>query len=602
MSLLARLTGMPEAPPAPPAEDRRSVIDGELVRTSVSAMQKADLCLSKYFFRYALGLPDDPPGKGQKRGTEGHGRIEKYLRHGVNVLDRLEQLGIDQGLIPQHGPGLLIEETFGKPTPLLADGVPLAGYIDLVNTRHLASTGVLWITDWKFKKSIEQYMCRPEQLIDPADEAGIQMIGYAEWARVASERFPGMRAVRLAHVTFQTHGQPSVVESAAPILPLTDIAEKWLTVTRRLIPAMRRAAAAKTHLEVPKNEKVCHKYHKACPYLGTCLDRMARLRAGFRVAVPVVGVQTGEVHMGMVSAMTGVPAAVPQPIQVDSAEPAKKRLVIKDVTAPAAVAANAQTGRDYTVHGEGKGASCRFLCLAPMGDQMYVSFIPLAGGPPVVVPGDTAVVELALVVPPDAPKSDPALASKPLPPVPDIQPDAAHAAAAAFAAAVPITPPVKEKKARAKKAEPAASMGNPETGEGATPNVLKDNSISSTPEPIHQDSAKPAAMGSMEGVHLYFGCSPIGVQTTHLGHYVRRIEMELIKLAQLNLSGEDIRTANDKVFGFKMWTGYLAQMARENLPGPGHYVVTGGDERVQVVADALVPLALAGCVIVGAGR
>ena len=195
-----------------------AVVNGVPLYTSPSALQKFNTCQRQWFYRYVLRLPDKPPSKGQQRGKEGHARIEHFLRTGQDVLDPLETVGRVTGHIPVPGVGLLVEQAMGGAFPLVVDGLPLIGRIDVVNLRA-AETGLVEVTDWKFKRDLGQYGATAAELCDPAADAGIQMVSYAEWVR----RYTNARRIRLRHVTFQTQGRRNVeevaTEVAAPTVP-----------------------------------------------------------------------------------------------------------------------------------------------------------------------------------------------------------------------------------------------------------------------------------------------------------------------------------------------------------------------------------------------
>lgn len=438
-----RVVTATDAAPAPEKKKHKAVVDGELIYTSVSQLQKftpeVGGCPSKWFFRYVLGLPDDPPGKGQIRGTQGHSRIEDYLEDGIDVLDNLERRG--KKFMPEpnvrpdgsrHPVPVLVEAHFGPVhedaskkrtkapfTQLTAEGVPVVGFIDLIDPRD---PRWLWLKDWKFKKSISLYGTKPHELLNPRTEAGIQIIGYLEALRLAHVAgvFSQSWAIP-AHVTFQTGGAPEVVETTpveedgvtVKTIQLDSAKALWETVTHAAIPGMRKAARAKSHTEVPKNEKVCHKYRKACPYIGTCLDRMARIRQGFKSKAPapaVPAVQTEGSLMRMLQQMTGtVPPAstvTPAPIQSQSAPPP----AVKQAPGQAQLtAALAQPNSNYLV----KGTLCRFLTRVDMGGTSYASFTPTAGGPPVLAGLEEPIsaADAPIVTPPDAPKSNPVAAA-----------------------------------------------------------------------------------------------------------------------------------------------------------------------------------------------
>ncbi len=568
-----------DRPKGPP-----SIVDGKLARSSVSQMQKADGCIRQWRYAKVDKLPDKPPGAGQKRGTKGHGRIETFLKdNDRTALDHLELVGFQKGLIPVPGKDLLVEHPFapeGAPPTLHALHIPLTGYIDLVNPRRVAFEKVLVLRDWKFKKPWNGKLgYDADDLINPNHEAGIQMIGYGEWARRNAGLFGPFDKVELSHVTFQTEGRADVVE-ASRIVTLDYIAKAWETISRRIIPRMEAAVLAPTARDVEadgERKGLCDAYG-GCPFKSTCHDRMARIVAGFKKAP-----QTGVTEMGKMSSILG-PAAPSTPTAEAPAEIKVRKLVIEDVEF---TAAQAIQGTSYTVN----GVNAKFLCNTDMAGTTFASFMPLAGGAPLLVPGETAIKELPvlltmpyadkdpIVLPPDAPKSDPALAAKPAPgtlTVPTTPKVTETALGNGDVLVVSSTPApvvealVAEKKPRTKKA------------------VTVEGVITST-------TAAPTAAGVER--FLYFGCAPVGVVTSTLHAYVDGLDKTLQKEAQIDIL--DLRTAGDQVFGFGKWKGFIAKAALLTPPPAGHYVVTPGDERIDCVANALASVSQ---VVIGGGR
>ncbi|RKG66097.1 hypothetical protein D7W79_37045 [Corallococcus exercitus] len=173
---------------------KQHAVDGGVLRNlAVSQLRKFALCERAWFFAKVLRLPEWPL-KARDLGTTVHAQLEHYLRTGGDVLGPFATVG--KHLLLGPGLDLLVEEHFGQPSPLLADGVPLTGDIDLVNPRHLAD-GVLRVTDHKTTKSIASCAATPEQLASAVHDAGIQMVGYGYWAVLAAERFPGLKTLEL---------------------------------------------------------------------------------------------------------------------------------------------------------------------------------------------------------------------------------------------------------------------------------------------------------------------------------------------------------------------------------------------------------------------
>jgi hypothetical protein len=544
-------------------------------------------CESRYFHKYVLGLPEGPPGAGAIRGTEGHERIETFLNFGINILDPLELEGLHKGLIPQPGPGLYVEQpmhhTFDVPGPntfwaynaILAQDVPLIGYIDLIDTRFL-HLGLLVLKDWKFKKSIRDYGARGEDLLNPDHEIGIQMIPYAAWAVANRHLFPGLKRVKVCHVTFQTK-DAKLVQEVFTEADLQRIDSLWETVSRRTVPRIKAAYAAPNADGVQRNTSNCHKYPPhGCPYKTQCLgnDRMTRLAAEF----------TKESRMGMLSSiMSGstLPApsqSVPAPVQSTTS-----KIVIQDESTPEITAKAAEPAKDYRV-GDKVG---RFLCLA--GETAV--FLPLTGGQPFSVPVGTMIFPVtapSATPPPSAatvaatPAPVPAAPSAAPPPPPAEPPAPATAPAAAVAA------PAEEKPKRAPRAKRTDAEKIADAAAAAS---------ASLSGPIHTESTKTG------GVFLYFNCSPVGVPCKTLNAYVDALQAYVLDAVGIPKDKQmDLRASQSQELGFGKWKGYLTEAISDVTLEPGYYLVTHGDERIETVANALAGKLPAGHVTLGGGR
>jgi hypothetical protein len=548
-------------------------------------------CEARYFHRYVLGLPDGPMGAGAQRGVEGHERLETFLNFGVNILDALELEGLHKGHIPMPGPGLYVEQpmhsTYDVPGPntfwayqaILAQDVPVIGYIDLINTRFLAVDGTLELVDWKFKKSIRDYAARGEDLINPEHEMGIQMIPYAAWAVANRALFPGMVRVRLRHITFQTK-DAKLVQPAEAVADLQTIGQLWETVSRRIVPRIKAAYAARSVEEVQRNTSACFKYPpNGCPYKGPCLgnqDRMTRLAAEFT---------SKESRMGMLSSiMSGsVPVApqstVPAPVQSATPVPvpvaaAPTKSIIQDESTPEIPARSAQPATDYRV-----GAQVgKFLCLT--GDLAV--FLPLAGGQPFSVPADTKI--FPVTVPTATPVPTPSAATVAAPPAP-----------VPAAPSVALPPPPAEPQAPA--TAPAAAVAAPVTEEKPKRTRAKKDQAPTTEGsgPIPTDSTPAEG-----GVFLYFNCTPVGVPCKTLNSYVDGLQAAVLDFMKVPEDKRmDLRASQSQDLGFGKWKGLLAEAVDDAPLEPGFYIVTYGDERIETVANALAGKLPAGHVVIG---
>lgn len=583
--------------------DEPSVKDGVVLRTSVSAMQKADGCARQYRFKYVDRLPDKPEGKGAKRGKEGHARVEHYLKTGENVLDPLEQLGLEYGYFPAPRVGF-VEYDFEK-AGFLAGDIPMRGYIDHVDP--CPSDIACRVTDWKFKKSISKYGCADEDLADPTHEAGIQMLGYGALA----VKVWGPPLVELRHVTFQTEGRRDV-KPTATVVSAEEITKRWAQVTERIVPKLRQAAAAKTYHEVPKNLDVCEKYG-GCAYKSTCLDRVSMIKNRFlksneypkkvldgvsdspipslpQPASPVA--PKGLLTMGLLTTPGSLPSPVVQPPPTPTVVPTAGVTLID--------AKDAEQGHRYLVN----GAKGTFLCGVAISGKTFYSFSMDGGGQPalilagvkVVLLNEPPVVIAAQVLPPDAPKSNPptpiGVITTPTV-VPSVPQTEQQAVALLQASIAKEEKPKKVRRMRIEEKGVEVETPPIPVTVVAQPSVEVPIQAPLPPpvivEPPVVKKEKPPAKAGPSGIHLYYGCSPIGTKTDSLIAYTNEIDAKFEEATQLTC--EDLRSCNTQEFGFGKWRGFLARVAVENPPPPGHYVVTRGDERLEVIAAALQAIA-----------
>ena len=206
---------------------------------------------------------------------------------------------------------------------------------------------------------------------------------------------------------------------------------------------------------------------------------------------------------------------------------------------------------------------------APLLVSGATAISPLPDGPPV----------LAVVLPPDAPESNPVTAT------PQTEPSMIAALEASIAAVTPPAPVEPEKKPRAKR-----RMNVVDVPDAPAPAAVSSGSIliygQATVTPPAPAPVTPPA-GS--GIFLYFGCAPVGVLSSSLVAYVNALDKGFREAVQIQCA--DIRSTNSQDYGFGKWKGIFSRIAVEHPPAPGHYVVTGGDERVEVVASALSEIA-----------
>ncbi|WP_404370422.1 RecB family exonuclease [Corallococcus coralloides] len=441
---------------------QHAVERGVLRHLSVSQLRKFALCERAWHFAKVLRLPERPL-KARDLGTAVHSQLEHYLSTGEDVLGPFAAAG--KYLLPVPGPDLLVEEHFGQPSPLFADGIPLTGYIDLVNPRRLAE-GVLRVTDHKTTKSIVGYAATPEQLASAAHDAGIQMVGYGYWAVLAAERFPGLKQLELEHLYFQTHGA-KLARSVIATVSVEHVRDEWLAHVEPMARRMRDVARATSPSQVKPTWSACQKYG-GCSFQAQCLNSQSQGSKPMALMDRILKPQTQSTQ-----------SVTPTPATASTTPPT-----------------------------------------------------PAQAAPE---------LELAAVLPPDAPKSNPALASAPAPEQP----------------ALAASDEAPRRKRRTKAEMEAARAVEP---------------------------MQPAEVSLSLFVDCVPNC-PVEPLASYVGRMVAKIEQECGVV--------DIRVApNDSPLAYGKWKGVLAATIRAEPPEPGTYAALGvaGSELMQVAVEALEPL------------
>lgn len=254
----------------------KTIVNGEVRFTSVSALELADSCLRRYWYRYKMGLKD-PPSDAMERGNKGHAEIATYLTTGERGhLGSLVLGGMNQ--LPTPGPDLMVEHDLVPDLPdgtsglafarLRVAGIPVLGALDLGHARRenygvqdpsqaCDEPGVLKLIDHKFPgemKNAKAATDLPETF---------QMAGYGIWA---FETFPGLERVRLTHNYFPVKGTPR----APTILVDRDALEPTWKRAHSVGVSIRDAARESNPDLVDANTRACHSYGKPCPAIHLC--------------------------------------------------------------------------------------------------------------------------------------------------------------------------------------------------------------------------------------------------------------------------------------------------------------------------------------------
>lgn len=343
--------------------------EGVLLSSSASTITTYDErapfgCARKFWFQDVAGIV----GGGSEAtdlGSAVHSQIEHYLKTGQDALGKEARAGkgnIDE--ITRRFPVFQVESWVNG---LKLDGVNIRGKIDLKG-RVPGDPLIRGIVDWKTTSSIERYGKTPYQLRkDP------QMLIY----RQAAEEEGCVEALPMLHVYFGTKTRES--EIVQTIINREQLAE-GLGDTILTLRAMKGVAKVLDVSEVKPDRKKCAEGTKyQCPYFDVCpkstvvqgASLMASLMDRFKKAV--------------------APEAPPPVVAAPPAEPPKKILVINDI-APAVDPVEAMKAELATLK-------------AKQAEQNALA-------------AERAKAQTATpnpVLPPDAPKSNPATAAVDVP-------------------------------------------------------------------------------------------------------------------------------------------------------------------------------------------
>lgn len=535
-----------------------AVVAGEVIYSSVSAVQRFLACPRAWWLRYVARVPDKPPSRNARLGTAGHARWQRYLETGDDrELAGSERVVLAKGWAPSLplprstcSAEVAIHTTEGGLiSPLQIDGVPLVGYVDAVDRDpgDVVDRDALLVQDWKYKGDIDQHVSSAEDLVDPGTDAGVQMIGYAV-AVAAREDWPGT-TIELRHVTMGLTGAPDARITRARLTP-AQAGVAWKKVADRVAArgGLREVARLPRWQDVPCDRSHCDRYG-GCAYRARCHDLVAQLLS-FTKGAP----------MGIFDKMS--PPVAPSTPATPAAPPeAKQRLLHIDVTPPDApqlpTAATAVVGGRYLRAGR------VVVCTGEAGGWQLFAVEGATG------PDGKPIIDRVPLTDPCPPAAPPLTAPSPAP-------------AAPVASTPPADPPAP--------AAPADPPADAPKRRGRPPKAPAPDAPAPT---VAQAPAAPALTSPSRpssGVCLYFGCGPVGIATSTLHAYVAALDAQVRQ--GLQDTALDVRLSQAEPLKYKGWQAVLMIAAQNSPPPPGHYVVPGyGDDRIDAVAQALIPLA-----------
>lgn len=569
-----------------------AVADGVLLYTSPSAIEKFDAdgteggCERKGWYRYVLRLPDKTT-KAQALGVDVHGQIEHYTLTAEDVLGSIAAAGRHLILPPRRkvGDDLLVEHQLQD---FRAAGVRVVGKIDQLNgsgeyldeegaPRPLA--GAVEVVDFKTSRDLARYAKGPVELA-----RSVQMLTYG---RYALEKLPEATGARLSHVGFQTEGRPRA-QKRSTLLSRGEVADRWARV-EGVVERIKLVVKATRAEDVRPNFGACAAYG-GCAYESVCPKSAAwigRKLLGYHSKLAAeedaMGILSGLGKRADAPAQTTstapaapAPAVQAAPPSADAArlaelQAAKARLLAEEEALKAKAAAQAPADQIIMLKGDDAQRYAKAAGMDPIppgaGIQTTLSGARLAGIIPPDAPAPGTTGPAAESIPPEQLAAMPPAIQAAHAQVVEgtmgaMQPAAAmQAALAAGQAIAPSAPETTPAKKRGRKPRAVAATAHPE-GADTTP---------------------------AEGFALYVNCPILeGFDAEPLEDYA----LPLVRAIEEESKVGDLRTApNESVLAFGKWRGVLDYVVRTHPPKSGAYYVCAPGEVLQVVVDALWPLA-----------
>ncbi len=499
----------------------RAVQDGKVRFLSVSSLEKGDSskptgCLRRWHYQYIGGIKE-APSSSMEAGTRMHAEIAHYLTTGENVLSSQVMSGMH--MIPEPGPDLLVEHDIvpempdGKSgieiAPLRASGIPIVGAIDLIHGRGTNKgtedieniydpKGTIEVIDWKGCRTLDNIKKGPELL------KSIQMAGYGKYV---FETEPDASLVRLSHGYFPSRGVP---RKTTIRVDRNQIDKSW-EHANRVASSISDAAKEPNPDLVEANTDACNSYGRDCPAKSVCSAVQRNTLAKFvgnvlaEQLVPVERLMSNNTILAQIKAKQAAGGS-------NLPEPRPNRSIFGQISqAPKPAPEETKTTSAEIMEDEALKAEIAKLELKER----------LAKGPE--------------LLPPDAPESNPFLASKPktendfTKAMSDVVTIDATEAVAAMVDAVPE----KKKAGRKKKEAPVETPAQESAGE----------------------------------INFYVDASVEGVYIESYWPVVDR----LIEIMREQAGGQDFRLLNNDTFGFGRWKAVLAQMIHQTPLDPGNY-------------------------------
>ncbi len=610
------------------------VTNGKLNYLAPTTIAKADPnnpkgggCLRKFYYRYVLGWKE--PDRGWLNlGIACHAEIENYLITGVNTLGRITSA--TARFIPAPDPErkrLLIEHDIGSGSLATAKlrliDVPVVGYTDVVHEEPAITPeggnfddpqGTIECLDWKFgsaKKGSEQdYSLSSHDL-----RIDTQMVTTGMWAL---RNTPQVDApIRVSHVYTNTKGRAES-SKATILMPRGQLSQRWkyLEGVARSIQDVAKESDVE---KVPANLNACEAFG-GCAYREKCTarnfnslesffgpeEKSEELNMGLidmldmPKPAPAVPPPSPTVDLGLgqdIASQMATFAAQPSAVTVPPGFAEAVALIeAKGYGMPAlgGAAAKAYAAvKKYERVGDGYAGSGDLAKIPQVMDPDRLIGIAREIGPlptkPVAIPPPVSPMIVAPpplltgVLPPDAPKSNPMIASLPVE-------GFAHPSAVTPAVEIPgllaSVPP-----AIAAPIVAAGAVSNPASVaiEPAEPKKRGRPAGKKPAEAPTENKATPES--SPEGRWLFVNAIP-NVAYDDLQRLVNELSIGMAR--HYKCEPCDPRMApKDSPLGYGAWKGALTALARKAVNSPerlapgAYYLDSRGSELNEAVFDGL---------------
>lgn len=222
--------------------------------------------MRRYYYRYVL-KQKEPETAAQQTGIEGHEQIANFLKTGVDTRGPIAQAGrrlLDRDLILRGSPLVEAEIHYRDDQNILRShtnlaGVPVIGFLDLAYVDQDPTIGV--VIDHKFKSSLD-WQIKPAEL-----RTDLAMSTYANFVL---NHFDSVEKIRVSHHTYITKKSGGVycADSVSALLEPVDIARN-LDVHAPLVRSIQEEINNPNVDNVPYNSGSCGDYG-GCPHRSYC--------------------------------------------------------------------------------------------------------------------------------------------------------------------------------------------------------------------------------------------------------------------------------------------------------------------------------------------